>query len=113
MDMRDFVTDAIGYWERRRLVYNIVLLAVVAAVFGVNAAAFGRIVSIDLFLQLYLLAVMANAAYCAAYPLDLTVQWSHLRPCWLRLRRVLFLIGTAFAATLAQFIARGLLGQPA
>src|SRR5690348_12813025 len=112
-DMRGFIGDAIRYWERHRIVYNLVLLAVVVAIFGANAAAFGRIVSLDLFLQLFLLAVMANVAYCAAYPVDLTAQWSTLRPSWLRVRWVLFLIGLAFATTIAQFIARGLLSEHA
>jgi len=112
-DMRDFIGDAIRYWERHRIVYNLVLLVVVAAIFGANAATFGRVASLDLFLQLFLLAVMANVAYCAAYPVDLTVQWSTLRPAWLRLRWVLFLIGLAFATTIAQFIARGLLNEHA
>lgn len=112
-EMRTVIGDAIRYWERRRIVYNLVLLVVVVAVFAANAAAFGRIVSLDLFLQLFLLAVMANVAYCAAYPVDVTVQWSTLRPRWLRVRWILFLIGLAFAMTLAQFIARGLLGERA
>ena len=112
-DMRTFIGDAIGYWERHRIIYNLVLLVVVTAIFAANAAAFGRIVSLDLFLQLFLLAVLANVAYCAAYPVDLTVQWSTLRASWLRLRWVLFLIGLGFASTLAQFIARGLLSEHA
>jgi len=113
LDTRNLVGDAIRYWERHRIVYNLVLLVVVAAIFGANAAAFGRIASFDLFLQLFLLAGLANVAYCAAYPVDFTVQWSSLRPSWLRVRWVLFLIGLAFATTLAQFIARGLLGEQA
>lgn len=110
-DMREVIGDAIRYWERHRILYNLVLLVVVATIFGANAAAFGRVVSLDLFLQLFLLAVMANVAYCAAYPVDLTAQWSTLRPSWLRARWVLFLIGLAFATTIAQFIARGLLAE--
>ena len=112
-DMPDLLGDAIRYWERHRIVYNLVLLVVVAAIFGANAVDFGRIVSLDLFLQLFLLAVMASVAYCAAYPVDLTAQWATLRPAWLRVRWILFLIGLAFATTLAQFIARGLLGEHA
>jgi hypothetical protein len=112
-DARDVIGDAIRYWERHRIVYNLVLLVVVAAIFGANAAAFGKIVSLDLFLQLFLLAVLENVAYCAAYPVDFTVQWSTLRPSWLRMRWILFLIGLAFATTIAQFIARGLLAEHA
>jgi len=112
-DTHHVVGDALRYWERHRIVYNLVLLVVVAAIFGANAAAFGRIVSLDLFLQLFLLAVLANVAYCAAYPVDFTVQWSTLRPSWLRMRWIVFLIGLAFATTIAQFIARGLLAEHA
>lgn len=109
-DLRGCMTSAIRYWERQRIGYNVVLLVVVVAVFAADAVAFGQVVSADLFLQLFLLGVLANVAFCTAYPVDLAVQWSDLRAPWLRLRWGLFLVGTSFAATLAQFIARGLLG---
>lgn len=103
-------TDALRYWERHRITYNAVLVLVVATVFLVHLAAFLDRVSVDLALALFLLAVVANVAYCAAYPVDLFVQRSGLRDAWRRRRWILLLVGTLFAGTLAQFVARGMVG---
>lgn len=110
LDLRAVVTDALRYWERRRILYNFVLLLVVTAVYVVRLPLSRQLLSSDLVLQFFMLAVGANVAYCAAYPVDLLVQFSTLRDSWLRVRWVLLLIGCLFAATLAQFMARGILG---
>lgn len=110
LEVRDTVSNAIRYWERGRMLYNLILMLVVVLVFLVQWPLSGQRLSLDLLLQFFLLAVLANVAYCAAYPADLMAQFSSLRATWLRLRWVLFLIGTLFACTLAQFIARGALG---
>ncbi|MFC0679380.1 hypothetical protein ACFFGH_16210 [Lysobacter korlensis] len=104
-------SDALHYWERRRLVYNAVLAVVVATVFGAHADRFLRNASPDLFLGLFLLAVLANVMYCAAYPADLFVQRSGSQRALQWVRLSLFAIGTTFAAVLAQFIARGIVGS--
>ena len=54
-------------------------------------------------LLLFLLAVLANVAYCAAYMPDVFAQMSGVRDSWLRYRWVVFLIGLSFAAVLAHF----------
>jgi hypothetical protein len=54
-------------------------------------------------LILFLLAVLANVAYCAAYPVDVFVQASGFRERWLKYRWVLFFIGVAFAAVVTRF----------
>jgi hypothetical protein len=106
--MRDLVTNAIGYWEPRRLAYNAVLLAVVVATYCVDSGPAPRPLSFELLQQLFLFAVLGNVAYCAAYPTDLLVQYSGFRERWLRRRWGLLAIGMLFASVLAHFMSRGI-----
>jgi hypothetical protein len=110
LEVREIFTNALRYWERGRIFYNLALAAVVVTIFLVKLPASRSLHSPDLLLQLFILMVLANVAYCAAYPVDVMVQCSGFRSTWLRIRWCLLLIGTMFAATVAQFIARGLFG---
>lgn len=97
------LSDAIGYWERRRIGYNLVLAAVVL---GWLAAAWTRLrgeLNIEHLLALFVLAVLANACYCAAYLVDVPMQLSAFRDGWRRRRWLLWLVGTLFAMALAWF----------
>ena len=102
--------DALRFWERRRPAYNAALAIVVGAVFAMHPPRFAQVLNVDLVLALFLLAVLANVAYCAAYPVDVFVQRSGLREALRRARGALFVVGTAFAAVIAQFVARGMVG---
>ena len=106
--LRDSVTTAIRYWEPRRLIYNLVLAAIVLTYFGLNYPASRSVVSLDSVLLLFLLAVLANVAYCAAYPVDVFVSLSSLRPQWLKHRWIIFVIGLLFAGTITRFFALGM-----
>jgi len=99
----DMVSNAMRYWERGRLFYNLALTAVV--LFHVAAAwPHSKALFIwDVGLGLFALAVLANVAYCAAYAVDLFVQSSGSQVAWQRWRWVLLVIGTAFAAVIAHF----------
>ena len=57
-----------------------------------------------------MLAVIANIAYCTAYVVDIFVQASGFRELWQRYRKLLFVIGTLFAAIITRFIAMGMFG---
>jgi hypothetical protein len=72
--LRESVTGAIRYWEPRRLAYNAVLALIVLIYFGLNYPTSRSTLSVDLVLSVFLLAVLANVAYCAAYPVDLDVN---------------------------------------
>ena len=63
--------------------------------------------SLDLFLGLFILAVLANVAYCAVYLADLFVQFSGLDAAWRLGRVALLIVGTAFAATITHFVSQG------
>jgi len=103
--------DAMRYWEPRRLIYNLGLLAVVAAHFLRAWPASRTFMTWDMFFGLFLLAVVANLLYCAAYGVDLFVQFSALRAEWPRRRWIVLVTGTAFAAAIAHFVTMGLLGS--
>ena len=103
------VANALRYWEPRRLIYNGVLGVVVLGEFVVAGPVSRQRLSFDLFLSFFILAVLANVAYCAAYVADLFVQFSGLDAPWRRGRVALLIIGTAFAATIAHFFAKGII----
>jgi hypothetical protein len=104
---KDYVTDAIKFWERWRLVYNLVLAAIVIIHFGAGYPASKAVLTLDSALGLFLLAVVANIAYCAAYIADIFAQASGFRELWQRYRWLLFVIGTTFAAIITHFVATG------
>jgi len=106
--LRDAFTDAIRYWERGRILYNVVLAGIVLGYFLAYLPASGSRVNWELGEGIFLLAVLANVAYCAAYVPDMVAQLSDIRPVWLRFRWVLLVIGVAFAGVITQFIARGM-----
>jgi hypothetical protein len=106
--VREDFTDAIKFWEPRRIIYNLVLAAIVVLYFAAGYPSSRAVLSIDFALSLFLLAVAANVAYCAAYIVDIFVQASGYREIWQRARWVLFAIGTTFAAIITRFIAMGM-----
>ncbi len=106
--MRDVLTDAIRYWEVRRIAYNVALALVVVAVFAFKWPQSRSAMSIDLAQTVFILAVLANVAYCAAYAVDIPAQASGFGASWKRYRWVLFAIGVAFAGIITRFIALGL-----
>ena len=106
--LRESATDAIRYWERRRLAYNAVLAAIVLIYFGLGYPASKKALSIDQTLLLFELAVLANVAYCAAYVVDIFAQASGYREQWRKYRWSLFTVGTLFAGVLTRFFALGM-----
>ena len=102
--LRDYATEAIRYWEPRRLFYNLFLVVVVVITFWLNLPFSRAAITIDSILWLFLLAVVANVAYCAAYIVDLFVQASAFRSHWQQFRWLLFALGSAFAAVLTRYV---------
>jgi hypothetical protein len=101
--LREWATDAIRYREQPRIIYNLVLTVVVVLCFWVRLPASRAMVSVNFLLLLFMLAVLANVAYCAAYAVDMFAQASGFRELWQRYRWVLFGVGLAFAAAIARF----------
>ena len=100
---REFLSNAIRYWEPRRILYNLVLVLIVIVHFVQGLPFSKSALQFNSLLLLFALAVLANVAYCAAYLPDVFAQMSGLRESWLRFRWVLFVVGLAFAGVLAHF----------
>jgi len=107
---REYLADAIRYWEPRRILYNVVLAVVVIAHFVHGLPLSKTSFQFNSLLFLFVLAVLANVAYCAAYLPDVFAQMSNLRDSWLRFRWVLLVIGIAFAAVLTHFFSVTMFG---
>ena len=110
--IRDMATDALRYWEPRRLVYNALLAGIVVACALVNATGASKFLDINNLLFLFVLAVLANVAYCAAYVVDLFLQFSHFRDQRWRWRLVIAAVGFTFAGILTYFFAVELTSEP-
>ena len=106
--LREVITDALRYWEPRRWLYNLLLAAVVGGEFIAAWPSSRSFVTFDGLLTLFLLAVLANAAYSAVYFADVFIQLSGFRAKRAAWRRVLLLVGFAFAAVLTHFFASGI-----
>jgi hypothetical protein len=107
---REALSAAIRYWEPRRLVFNLVLLLVVAGAFVAGLPVSRRALTAEPMLALFILAVLANVAYCAAYVPDLAMQLSSFRVSWQRFRWLLLTLGILFASALVYFFVAGMFG---
>ena len=108
---REAITDAIRYWEPRRLLYNALLAGIVLfyLLYSLKTnPSLKESLTLDSFLGLFLLAVLANVAYCAAYVADVFAQWSSYRDLWRRYRWVVLVVGMLFAGVLTRFFSIGM-----
>ena len=111
--MSEILTDAFRYWELRRNPYNAVLAAVVAALFLIGWPTSLGHVTVNSAELIFVLAILANVAYCAANVVDVAAQSSGYRATWKRCRWMLFVIGVLFASILARFFAAKIFGYAA
>jgi hypothetical protein len=93
----EVLRDAIGYWEPRRLWYNVALTALASTWVVLTWPHFRPAFALASLLKLIVLAVLANVCYSAAYIVDLPLQRSSYRVAWQQRRWVLWLCGTLFA----------------
>jgi hypothetical protein len=80
--VREYAPETIRDWEPRRVIYNLVLAAVVVAYSAAGYPAAKQTLTTDSILVLFLLAVVANIAYCAAYLVDIVAQISGFHEPW-------------------------------
>jgi hypothetical protein len=100
---REIISDALTYWERRRVAYNLVLGAIVVGWVVLTWPHFRGAFTWSSLLALFVLAVLANACYCAAYLVDIPVQYSSFRVPWRQRRWVLWALGVVFAGVLTYY----------
>lgn len=94
---RTLLHDSLRYWELRRIFYNLALAAVVIIWIAASWPHFRPAFALVPFLQLLVLALIANVFYCAAYFVELPMQFSSWRALWTRGRWALWVLGTLFA----------------
>lgn len=100
---RTILADAIGYWEPRRVIYNFLLAAVVVVWIAATWPHFRPAFTWSSLLALVVLALFANLCYCAAYVVDLPLQYSSFCDRWRRWRWSIFVVGTLFAILFANY----------
>jgi len=101
--LRGILADAIRYWEPRRLGYNFALSAVLIVWLVASWPHFRPALTLSSLLLIAVLALLANACYCAAYLVDIPMQRSSLGTVWRHRRWGLWLLGTLFAIVLANY----------
>lgn len=99
---RRFLRTAARYWEFRRIVYNVALLVLAGMWVSLTWPAFATALTGATLLDLFLIAVLANVAYCVVYLVDILVQRSTWRAGWLRHRWLLWVAATVLAVALAH-----------
>ncbi|HEY8904312.1 MAG TPA: hypothetical protein VIM48_11415 [Chthoniobacterales bacterium] len=104
-NLRDIASNAISFWERCRIIYNAVLGLIVLVYFVLGLRHQHAAVTLDGVLGFFILAVVANVLFCAAYVPDFVAQISAFRAVWLRIRWILFLVGLAVAAIFTRWTA--------
>lgn len=110
--LQEATSDAIRYWEPRRIVYNLILAVVFIACIAMHWSRFVQVFGLDRVPALFIIAVLVNVFYCLAYALDLFVQLSAFREKRRLIRHAVWLIGTLFAASLTFYWTMGgLLGD--
>ncbi len=109
---RDIATDALKYWESRRLIYNGVLVVITIAGFFLLMPRSLETWDWSMVLALLFLAAVANLLYCAAYIVDVFVQLSSFRDAWRRRRWALFAFGLLLSAGVAVPIVQVLFASP-
>jgi hypothetical protein len=100
---RALLTDAIRFWEPRRLVYNLVLAVIVVVWLVASWPHFRPVFTLHSLLLLSILALLANVCYCAAYLVDLPMQSLSVGDALRRQRWGLWVIGTLFAIVFENY----------
>jgi hypothetical protein len=110
--LRELTTDALRYWELRRVFYNALLGVIVLGHFIAAWPASKSSITFDGILGLFVLAVLANLAFSVVYVGDVFIQFSGFRDSRARWRWVLLLVGFAFAGVLTHFFSTGMFNGP-
>jgi hypothetical protein len=92
---RERLADAIGFWEPRRVVYNLVLVVTALLWLVATWPHFRVAMTWHSLLLLAILALLANVCYGAAYLVDIPMQRSAL--ITVHRRWMLWVMGTLFA----------------
>jgi hypothetical protein len=102
--LRAAFAEAIRFWEPRRILYNLLLLAVTLLWVAFTWPHFQPAFQLPAILALGILALLANICYCAAYLVEAAMLGATFRNIWKnRQRWALWVVGTLFAILLANY----------
>jgi hypothetical protein len=101
--IRAALADAARFWEPRRILYNLLLAAVVFAWFAHAWPNFREEFTLRGIIPLSVLALLANLLYCAAYFIDVPMQLTPFRAPWKSRRSMLWLAGTLLAFVITNY----------
>jgi hypothetical protein len=105
--LRDAVSSAVRFWERRRLAYNLTLTALVLGLVARDWSHFRPVFTYPAYLLAFaymlFLAALANICYSAAYPVDFALQLSPAPDVLRRCRVILWWAGLLVAIALACY----------
>jgi hypothetical protein len=106
-ELRESLAEAVRFWEPRRLVYNLVLAGVAVEWIVATWPHFRPAFTLISFLQLSVLALLANVCYCAAYLVDIPIRRSNAGATCNTFRQRgrwgLWLLGTLLAVVLENY----------
>jgi hypothetical protein len=100
---RSLLSEAVRYWEPRRVIYNLALAAVSVCWAILSWPHFRPALNLSSLIPLSVLVLLANLCYCAAYIVDIPLQQSSIRGSWRTHRWALWMMGTLFAILVASY----------
>ena len=101
--LRTSLAEAARFWEPRRILYNLVLTAVVVVWLVASWPHFRPAFTLSSLGAMVVLALLANACYSAAYLVDIPLQRSLSAIRWKPRRAALWWTGMLFALLLANY----------
>ncbi len=101
--MHEIFSDAVRFWETRRVIYNVVVAAVFVGWVVLTWPHFREANRLQALLFLFTFFVAANVCYSAVYVVDVPMQSSFLRARWQRWRLSLWLVGTSVAFVFTNY----------
>lgn len=107
MKLNECFTEAASYWERKRIPYNAALCLLALICWGPDIIIGGPQDWLMGSMILLVLAAVANALYCLAYPVDILFQLSPLKREWTEVRWILFVMGLSIASGFALWLMLG------
>jgi len=103
LSFRAILRNSAGFWEPRRLLYNLALLIVAFAWIILTWPHFRPAFTLSTFLTMCVLALLANLCYTAAYLFDLPIQGMNSFTRLASWRWGLWFLGTALAILLENY----------
>lgn len=107
MTVLDCLHQSSSYWERRRIVYNLVLVILTLLCCGPEMLVSEPRSLLGLAIVLGVFALIANSLFCLAYPVDIVLQLYSPDGMLKTTRPILFASGLAIACGLALWVLLG------